>query len=93
MTSILKPAPTREHRAVHILLGLLPTPSSLPPSILNTAMIFRPGSCDTEHPSGSPMDIYVSVSCGHVLLFALSVFHRDDLDFPDHNTNYTVRLG
>jgi hypothetical protein len=39
------------------------------------------------------MDIYVSVSCGRVLLFALSVVHRDNLGFPDHNTNYTVRLG
>jgi hypothetical protein len=39
----------------------------------------------------SDIDIYV-VSCGHVLLFALSIFHHNDLDFPDHNSNYTVRL-
>ena len=40
------------------------------------------------------MDIYIYViSCGHVLLFALSIFHCDDLDVPDRSFDHTVRLG
>ena len=77
-----------------MLLELLPTLLSLPPSIPTTTMTFRPGSCDTRHPSKIWLPhgyIYV-ILCGHILLFALSIFHCDDLDILDHNSNYTVRL-
>jgi hypothetical protein len=40
------------------------------------------------------MYIYIYVILfGHVLLFALSIFHCDDLDFPDRSSDYTIRLG
>jgi hypothetical protein len=58
-------------------------------------MTFRQRSCGAEHPTDIWQTrgyIYV-ISCGHGLLFALSIFHRDDLDFPDDNSNYTARLG
>jgi hypothetical protein len=47
-------------------------------------MTFRPGSWDTEHPSKTwlPQRYMYVISCGHVLLFPLSIFHCDDLDFP-----------
>jgi hypothetical protein len=84
------------HRVVHILLGLPLILLSLLPSIPTTAMSFRPGSCDTRHRSKIWLPheyIYILVSCGRVLLFALSAVHRDNLGFTDHNSNYTVRLG
>ena len=27
------------------------------------------------------------------LLLSLSIFHLDDLDFPDHNSNYFIPYG
>ena len=58
-------------------------------------MTFRLGFCDTGHPSkiGLLYGYIYDSSCGHVLLFTLPIFHRDDLDFPDHNSKYTVRHG
>jgi hypothetical protein len=41
----------------------------------------------------APPWIYMSVFCGRIPHFALSIFRRNDLDFLDHNSNYTVGLG
>ncbi|KAF8489542.1 hypothetical protein F5888DRAFT_1745692, partial [Russula emetica] len=49
-------------------------------------------SCDTGHPSKIwlPHGYIHIISCGHGLLFALSILRRDDLDFPNHNSNYCI---
>jgi hypothetical protein len=56
-------------------------------------MTFRPGSCDTGQwtflDNMAPPWIYMSF---HVVI-QYSIFHRDDFDFPDRSSDYTVRLG
>ena len=57
-------------------------------------MTFRQGSSDTWRPSiiWPPIWIYMSF---HVVMFSISPspsFTRDDFDFLDHNSNYTIWL-
>ena len=72
MTSILKPGSYT--RTTEQLLGLLPTPLSLPPSIPTTTMTFHLGFCDTGHPSKIWLpDGYIYMSF-HMVMFSFSPF-------------------
>jgi hypothetical protein len=90
MTSTLEPGSYTRTTEQFILLGLLPTPFFLPPSIPTTAMTFVQDLATPDIPRkyGSHGYIYISFMLPYFSFFAFSVVHRDDHGFLD--SYYTV---
>jgi hypothetical protein len=99
MTSILNPATAREPPSSSYIART--ASHSLIPAAFHPHHGYDHSSRILRHrtflKNMAPIDLHV-ISCGHFLLFALSIFYRDesatdDRAFPDPNSNYTVRVG